>query len=630
MLSPLSFDKRSPFFVDAVKFYIVRILNLVTYPIISSYSGPSKIVGELLRGLGHEVVELSCSGFGVLACPAIEYRYGKTIVSEKEKERICKQCRSMSHALKNGRNESLIQIDEFIESYEYSDCFLRAKSLVTKPKVTLTPEEHNLISYASYEILLRHKFENGVVPESHFQELENAVYVCMLAKIAIKRLLKLNYKFDRIIINNSLRGLNRTILNCLIEDGVKPIYINAGANIAHQLSQTMMFNSEESSLDWASSPGWQELKSNDAKIPRLKQIEDHFGSLFAAKSNFVYSVSSKRLSSDAIHKKLSLSGDKTTFLATMASNDERMSAKSVGALDFLEDRKYLFESQIEWIKFLITEFQARPNLQLIIRVHPREFPNKRESVTSQHAKELLRELDNLPINVFVNWPTDEISLYDLVQVIDVGLVATSTTGLQLATLGIPIGMHNTSLLTGYTTDIGTALDSTTKYRSFLDSAEDHRWSVVNVIAGLKWHSYLFNCLSIDLFPINTQQKESAGRSELLNQMQLSIRNFMPSKFKKVIWSSNALRRLIDLIDRSKIRADSKEINVSDVDIERLNALLDNRSIDLAADGTMSRLIGDSGSSIDSANEFLYFVRELLPKESGTRFLSGKIDRYLNS
>ena len=608
----------------------MRILNLVTYPIISSYSGPSKIVGEMLRGLGHEVVELSCSGFGVSSCPAVEYRYGKTIVSEKEKERICKQCRSMSHALKNGRNESVIQIDEFIESYEYSHCILRAKSLVAKPKVTLTPEELKLISYASYEILLRHKFENGVVPESHFQELENAVYVCMLAQIAIKRFLKHNYKFDRIIINNGLRGLNRTILNCLIEDGVKPIYINAGANIAHQLSQIMIFNSEESSLDWASSPGWQELKSSDAEIPRLQQIKDHFGSLFAAKSNFVYSVSSRRLSSDAINKKLSLSGDKTTFLATLASNDERMTAKSVGALEFLDIRTSLFDSQIEWIKFLIKEFQVRPNLQLIIRVHPREFPNKRESVTSQHAIELLRELNDLPTNVHVNWPSDEISLYDLVQVIDIGLVATSTTGLQLATLGIPIGLHNTSLLTGYTTDIGTALDSTSKYRAFLDSAEDLQWSVGNVITGLKWHSYLFNCLSIDLFPIADGQKESAGRYWLLNQLQVSIRKFMPSNFKKMIWSSNNLRPLIDLIDRSKIRADSKEINVSDVNIERLNALLDNRSIDLAADETMSRLIGDSGSSIDSANEFLYFVRELLPKESGNRCLSGKIESYLNN
>jgi len=608
----------------------VRILNLVTYPIISSYSGPSKVVGEMLRGLGHDVVELSCSGFGVSSCPAIEYRYGKTNVSEKEKVRICKQCRSMSHALKSGGNDNRVQIDEFIESKEYSDYFFKAKSLVAKPKVALTREENKLISYASYEILLRHKFQNGVVPESHFQELENAVYVCMLAEIAIKRLLKLNYKFDRVIINNGLRGLNRTILNCLIEDGVKPIFINAGANIAHQLSQIMMFNSEESSLDWASSPGWQELKSSDAEIPRLHQIEDHFGSLFAAKSNFVYSVSSKRLSSDTIQKKLSLSCDKTTFLATLASNDERMTAKSVGALDFLEDRQHLFESQIKWIKFLIDEFKTRPNLQLIIRVHPREFPNKRESVTSQHAKDLSRELDNLPANVFVNWPSDEISLYDLVQVIDVGLVATSTTGLQLATLGIPIGLHNISLLTGYTTDIGTALESTSEYRSFLDSAEDHQWSIANVIAGLKWHSYLFNCLAIDLFPINNRQRESVDRAELLNRLQLAIRKFMPSKLKKRIWSSNTLRPLIDLIDRSKIRGDTKEFNVSDVDIERLNALLDNRSTDLAVTETMSRLIGDSGSSVGSAKEFLLFVRELLPKESGSRFLSGKIDRYLNS
>ena len=220
--------------------------------------------------------------------------------------------------------------------------------------------------------------------------------------------------------------------------------------------------------------------------------------------------------------------------------------------------------------------------------------------------------------------------FPLVQVIDVGLVATSTTGLQLATLGIPIGLHNISLLTGYTTDIGTALESTSEYRSFLDSAEDHQWSIANVIAGLKWHSYLFNCLAIDLFPINNRQRESVDRAELLNRLQLAIRKFMPSKLKKRIWSSNTLRPLIDLIDRSKIRGDTKEFNVSDVDIERLNALLDNRSTDLAVTETMSRLIGDSGSSVGSAKEFLLFVRELLPKESGSRFLSGKIDRYLNS
>ena len=630
MLAPPLFDKRTPFFVDAVKFCIVRILNLVTYPIISSYSGPSKIVGELLRGLGHEVVELSCSGFGVSACPAIEYRYGKRIVSEKEKERICKQCRSMSHALKNGRNESVIQIDEFIESYEYSDCFLRAKLLVAKPKVTLTLEEHKLISYASYEILLRHKFENGVVPESHYHELENAVYVCLLAEIAIKRLLSNCAAIDRVIINNSLRGVNRTILKCLIEVGVKPLFINAGANIAHQLAQIMIFTNEEASLDWAKSPGWQELKSSHAEIPRLQLINDHFGALFSAQSNFVYSVSSERISSDVIFQKLSLSRNKTTFLATLASNDERMTAKLVGALDFLDIRTSLFDSQIEWIKFLIKEFQVRPNLQLVIRVHPREFPNKRESVTSQHAIELLRELDNLPANVFVNWPSDEVSLYDLVQVIDVGLAATSTTGLQLATLGIPIGLHNTSLLTGYTTDIGTALDSTSKYRAFLDSAEDLQWSVGNVITGLKWHSYLFNCLSIDLFPIADGQNESVDRYGLLNQLQVYIRKSMSSNFKKMIWSSNSLRPLIDFIDRSKIRADMRETIASDVDAERLNALLGDLSSDLAASGTMSRLIGDSGSSTDSARDFLLFIRELLPKESGSRFLSGKIDRYLNN
>jgi hypothetical protein len=608
----------------------VRILNLVTYPIITSYFGTSKVIGEMIRGLGHEVVDLSCSGFGISACPALEYRYGKMVVSGKEMERICKQCRSTSQALMGKVKDSLIHIEDFIESDEYAKCRAKSKNLLVQPRSALTPRELNLISNASYEILLRHKFQNGVVPESHHHELENALYVCMLAEISIRRLIKALPKFDRVVVNNSLRGLNRTITNTLIADGIKPIYINSGANVAHQVSQVMIFNSEEAMMNWGSSPGWQKVKSNDAEIPRVQLIKDHFESLFSAQSNFVYSVSSKRLSSDTIYQRLKLSRDRTTFLATLSSNDERSSAKAVGAIDFLDGRFTLFENQIEWIKFLVNEFRLRPNIQLIIRVHPREFPNKRESIMSQHAIELLRELEKLPSNVSVNWPSDELSLYDLVQVVDVGLVATSTTGLQLATLGIPIGIHNFALLMGYTTDVGTTIDSISSYQAFLDSADDHKWSVENVITGLKWHSYLFNCLSIDLAPLNDNHfRDRSKNAGIVYQLQLSIRKRLPSEMKKVIWSSNVIRPLIDFIDRSKIRADTREINVSNVDAERLSALLGDRSIDLAADGTMSRLIGDSGSSIDSAKEFLFFVRELLPNESGSRFLSGKIDRYLN-
>jgi len=616
--------------VDLVILENMRILNLVTYPIISAYSGPSTIIGERIRQLGHEVVELSCSGFGISACPALEYRYGSSDVTEKAKNRICNECRRMSRAIRNTHDKDLIRIDEFIEFDDYNACLTKAKSLVAKTRNTVTPEESKLISYASYEVLLSQKLQYDEVPKNLNQSLENAIYVCMLAETAIERLLKKHCEFDRVIVNNSLRGLNRTITNCLIQSGVKPLFINAGANTAHQLSQIMMFNSEEASLDWASSPGWKIYKSSKAQVPRLQLIKDHFESLFAAQSNFIYSDQSKRISSEIIYQRLSLSNKKTTFLALLASNDERVAAASNGALDFLKDRKYMFKSQVEWLKFLVKEFESRPHLQLIVRVHPREFPNKRESVLSQHAQELLRELDELPANVHVNWPTDEISLYDLVQVVDVGLVASSSTGLQLATLGIPIGIHNGSLLTGYTTDLGTDLDSTQEYQVFLDSAQNHRWSVENVIAGLNWHSYLYNCLSIDLLPANNGQDVTSGRSSLFTKLQLSVRRFLPLRFKKVIWSNSSLRILIDRIDSKTIRSTLSNGMLNDLDSRRLKELLDGRSMDLAATGVIPFLASNSGSAVNSAREFLLFIRKLLPKESGDGLLSGKLDGYLSS
>ena len=615
--------------VDFAMLEDMRILNLVTYPIISAYSGPSAIIGEWMRQLGHDVVELSCGGFGVAACPALEYRYGSSDVSEKARKQICNECRGMSHAIGHTKDVALIRIDEYIEPDDYDACRLKAKLLVAKTRNSVTHEELKLISHASYEILLRLKFQGEEIPENHKQSLENAIYVCLLAETGTKRLLEKYPSFDRVIVNNSLRGLNRTILNCVIQSGAQPVFVNAGSNIAHQLSQIMIFNTEEASLDWANSPGWQAYKLSDAQIPRLQQIKEHFVSLFEAKSNFVYSDQSRSMSSEVIYKRLHLSHDKTTFLALMASNDERVAAESVGALEFFRDRKYLFKNQIAWLKFLVEEFRSRPDIQLIIRVHPREFPNKRESVLSEHARDLLKELDDLPSNVHVNWPTDEISLYDLVQVVDVGLVASSSTGLQLATLGIPIGIHNSSLLTGYTRELGTDLGSTKEYRAFLDSALNHRWSVENVIAGLKWHSYMFNCLSVDILSTSNEQGRTSNHSHLFTQLQLSIRRLLPSRFKKLIWSRRTLRLLVDRIETRILQATLKNISPDYLTCSRLKALLDNRSIDLAATELIPSLISNSGSSTDSAREFLQLVSLLLPGEIGLGLLSGKIASYLN-
>ena len=97
------------------------------------------------------------------------------------------------------------------------------------------------------------------------------------------------------------------------------------------------------------------------------------------------------------------------------------------------------------IRALIGYVEGKENLALIIRVHPREFPNKREGVLSEHARILQAVLAGLPPNVKVNWPTDHVSLYDLANIADVFANGWSTAGKEMAWLGLPVVLYSNDL-----------------------------------------------------------------------------------------------------------------------------------------------------------------------------------------
>ncbi len=124
----------------------------------------------------------------------------------------------------------------------------------------------------------------------------------------------------------------------------------------------------------------------------------------------------------------------------------------------------------DWITCAIEAFAARPEHRLVIRVHPseRRLPGKptRDSLGVYVGE----HWPTLPANVALVGSDDLRSSYELMDAADVGLVYTSTTGLEMALAGKPVIVAGETHYRGkgFTVDV----TSPEEFRAALDRAFD--------------------------------------------------------------------------------------------------------------------------------------------------------------
>ena len=116
-----------------------------------------------------------------------------------------------------------------------------------------------------------------------------------------------------------------------------------------------------------------------------------------------------------------------------------------------------FQNMLEWLLFTVCYFENRPDLQLMIRVHPAEI---RGSVPTRQpvVEELKKYFPQLPANVFVVPPDSNISTYVLSELCDSVIIFGTKTGVELTSVGIPVIVAGEAWIRnkGVTTDADTA------------------------------------------------------------------------------------------------------------------------------------------------------------------------------
>jgi hypothetical protein len=95
----------------------------------------------------------------------------------------------------------------------------------------------------------------------------------------------------------------------------------------------------------------------------------------------------------------------------------------------------VFAGMKEWLVETVRWFATRPDLQLLIRVHPAE---SRGAIVSRQrvADELAAEFPELPKNVFIAGPEEEVSTYAACAASDAAIIYGTKMGVELATLGM--------------------------------------------------------------------------------------------------------------------------------------------------------------------------------------------------
>lgn len=98
------------------------------------------------------------------------------------------------------------------------------------------------------------------------------------------------------------------------------------------------------------------------------------------------------------------------------------------------NREVFTQGMADWLARTVRFFAERPQVQLVVRVHPGELV-----FAGEPSAEIVRgALPQLPEHVIVVPPDSRVNTYDLIELAHVGLTYTTTVGMEMAMSGVPV------------------------------------------------------------------------------------------------------------------------------------------------------------------------------------------------
>jgi hypothetical protein len=474
----------------------MKALFFSPYADVWVHSLPEAEIAEALREDGWEIYRITCDRDFSKHCVSMAAKGIDFEADDDTKYAVCSSCVHRQSLLQKSFGFEDGTIGSLIGSEEQAKITAHLAEVTSGNWMTFEIDGAPLGKMAFYDFSLTNKLNTTTIPDnlwaSYVSDLNNSLKTYFAVNILLAQ-----KKFDVLITYNGMYATNNVAGYVARKHGCKTWSLHAGQHLVDRYGTISIYESTTLPALAYETREWEEDRSSQVHSKAATKVTSHILELFKATNRFVYSSPAGDVDIDSLRSTLGVLPNRKVLLATMSSADEIFGAKMAGVLRNSEIVPP-FNDGFEWVSFLVEQLRNRNDLHLIIRVHPREFPNKRESKISQNAAKLRELLSELPDNVSVNWPEQQISLYGLAHIVDVVLNSSSSAGIEMSALGLPVVLNRVEHMLAYDPLMHPVIDHREQYMIAVDNALRRGWSVDNMRNAYRWWAFVFSRIAIDI------------------------------------------------------------------------------------------------------------------------------------
>jgi len=414
-------------------------MNVVQFTPYYSMWNSSGLEYSLARSISKfsKIKILYCDSFLEKFCIAHSAEHLSINSSKNSKLKICARCKNQRNIYDSkSHNIEFVRIDDYINHDLINK--INFSNFTKKDLINFKIKNISVGKMCLYETLLRNNKDSLIFNSETRKLIVEKIKQIILFHSAIEKIYS-NNRFEVSISVNGYYYLSNFFNEFNKINNIRVFSIVNSNNFRFSRKHLRIYRNDE--LDEISLivRSW----NNYSNIPIFKK--SIIKCLLLIKSNLLkehsHAFSSKLNKGFSVRDFFNIPPKKKLVLITLSSGSEIFAAQVVSKKLKLENKKHIFKTQIDFLKFIKDNFSNNKDIFFVVRLHPRLYNEK----SPEELKKILRLNLHKTHNIKLNTPYQKISAFNFIGGVDLIINSWSSLAVDFGIFGI----GNITIFPGY-------------------------------------------------------------------------------------------------------------------------------------------------------------------------------------